>query len=327
MPIINCRTGNVNKEIGISTAFPKSENAKSDGRQEVAIDLSAVCAFSLSCATLLRAVRVVDPPRVRGENLAVISIIDVKKRHLWYYWAKMIASVAPCEIIASCALFTNLSIEECGRIVAAGRVYELPPGGFFFQQGEDSTMLYVILTGRVKLSQVTSEGNQVIVNYFGPGEGLGIVMALNELPYPLSAEAIEPCAAVGWGRDAMLDLMKQNAQLAINGMNMVGRRFAQMQNRFQELATQRVEQRLARALMRLVRQFGRRTEEGVVIDIALGREDLAQMTGTNLYNVSRILSKWEGDGLIATGRKRVTLIKAHELVILAEDIPIPGQPP
>lgn len=238
----------------------------------------------------------------------------------------MPSSLNPCDVVAGCALFSDIPLKECERIVADGRLYDMPPGGYFFRQGEDSTMLYVILTGRVKLSQVTTEGNQVIVNYFGPGEGLGIIMALNELPYPLSAEAIEPCRAVGWSREVMLDLMKGNAQLAINGMNMVGRRFAQMQNRFQELATQRVEQRLARALMRLVRQFGRRVGDGVLIDITLSREDLAQMTGTNLYNVSRILSKWEGDGLISTDRKRITLLKAHELVILAEDIPMPGKP-
>ncbi len=228
-----------------------------------------------------------------------------------------------CKALANSALLKGLSAEECHQIIAAGRIYDLAPGEFFFHQGEDSTMLYIILSGRVKLPQITPDGNQVIVDYFGPGEGLGIVMALNELPYPLSAEAIEPCTAVGWSRETMLSLMKDNAQLAINGMNMVGRRFTQMQNRFQELATQRVEQRVARALVRLVRQFGRRTEEGVVIDISISREDLAQMTGTNLYNVSRILSKWENGGYISTGRKQVTLLKVHELVAMAEDIPPP----
>ena len=243
--------------------------------------------------------------------------------HVWYGIMARMLTADITQAISQCALFRDLSPAESAAVVAAGRVYDMPPGGFFFQQGEDSTMLYVIVEGRVKLSQVTAEGQQVIVNYFGPGEGLGIVMALNELPYPLSAEAIEPCRAVGWLRDTMLDLMRGNAQLAINGMNMVGRRFTQMQNRFQELATQRVEQRIARALLRLVRQFGRRTDEGVLIDMPLSREDLAQMTGTNLYNVSRILSKWETEGVIAAGRKRVTLCKAHELVILAEDIPPP----
>ncbi len=236
-------------------------------------------------------------------------------------------SLNPCDIIADFPLFSGLAPEECLRITDEGRIYEIGSGDFFFHQGEDSTMLYVILTGRAKLSQVTSEGNQVIVNYFGPGEGLGIIMALNGMPYPLSAEAIEPCTAIGWSRDVMLDLMKSNSQLALNGMNMVGQRFTQMQNRFQELATQRVEQRLARALTRLVRQFGRRTEKGILIDISLSREDLAQMTGTNLYNVSRILSKWDGDGWITTDRKRITLLKAHELVLLAEDISPPNPRP
>jgi len=237
----------------------------------------------------------------------------------------MIQSPNHCSIVAQCPLFNDLSLAECDEIVGAGRVYGVPAGGFYFHQGEESVMHYVIVSGRVKMSMVTDEGDQIIVNYFGPGEGIGIVVSLNGKPYPLSAEAIEPCTAIGWRRETMFDLMQGNAQLAINGMNMLGSRFGHMLNRFQEMATQRVEQRLARTLTRLVRQFGRRTNEGLLIDISLSREELAQMTGTNLYNVSRILSKWEGDGLIMTSRKRVTLLLPHELVALAEDIPPPGE--
>ena len=233
----------------------------------------------------------------------------------------MVAVATPA--LANCALFAGLPAADLPTIMAAGRSYEVAQGEFFFHQGEDSTMLYCIVAGRVKLSRVTADGQQVIVDYFGPGEGLGIIMALNEQPYPLSAEAIEPCLAVGWRRDVMLQLMADNAQLALNGLRMVGQRFTQMQSRFQELATQRVEQRVARALLRLVRQFGRRVDEGVLIDIALSREELAQMTGTNLYNVSRILSKWEHAGWIVSARKQVILKKSHELVALAEDLPTP----
>lgn len=224
-------------------------------------------------------------------------------------------------VIARFGLFHGLAPEDLETVLAAGRVYVVAQGEFFFHQGEDSSMLYVISAGRVKLSRVTSDGQQVIVDYFGAGEGLGIVMALNGSPYPLSAEAIEPCVAVGWTRETMMDLMQANAQLALNGMKMVGHRFTQMQGRFQELATQRVEQRVALALLRLVRQFGRRVDDGVLIDMAISREELAQMTGTNLYNVSRILSKWEQAGWIITARKRILLKKSHELVALAEDLP------
>jgi len=230
-------------------------------------------------------------------------------------------SLSNRELVVRCALFDGLSPAELELVLDAGRIYEAGQGEFFFHQGEDSTMLYVLATGHAKLSQVTADGQQVIVAYFGPGEGLGIVMALNHTPYPLSAEAIEPCVAVGWQREVMLGLMEGNARLALNGMRMVGTRFAQMQSRFQELATQRVEQRVARALLRLVRQFGRRVDEGVLIDIAISREELAQMTGTNLYNVSRILSKWEQAGWIVSTRRRIILRKSHELVALAEDLP------
>jgi CRP-like cAMP-binding protein len=85
--------------------------------------------------------------------------------------------------------------------------------------------------------------------------------------------------------------------------------------------TERVERRIARALLRLAHDAGRRVEGGVEIDFPLSRQDLAQMTGTTLFTVSRTLSAWETDGLIATGRRRVTILKPHGLVRIAEDLP------
>ncbi len=226
-----------------------------------------------------------------------------------------------CLTVSQCALFKGLSPDDCRAIIQTGRSYTLPQGAFFFHQGDDSRILYVIVEGSVKLTKVTADGQQVIVNVFGPGEGLGIIVALNQTPYPVSAEVVEECMAVGWSRELVLGMMQDNPQLAMNGMALVGKRFTEMQTQFEELATQRVEQRVARTILRLVRQFGHRTAEGVHIDMALTREDIAQMSGTNLYQVSRILSRWEQAGYISTGRKQVTLLKAHEIVAIAEDLP------
>ena len=140
------------------------------------------------------------------------------------------------------------------------------------------------------------------------------------MDYPIAAEAAEDSLAYTWDRETTRRLMLEIPQLAINGMELLAGRFANLQLQFQEVATRRVEQRLALALLRLVRQFGKREGEGVLIDMALSREDLAQMTGTNLYNVSRILSKWEQDGIVSLGRKRVVIKNAHALVIIGEDI-------
>ncbi len=74
-------------------------------------------------------------------------------------------------------------------------------------------------------------------------------------------------------------------------------------------------------LLRLASQTGRQTEEGVLIDMPLSRQDLAEMTGTTLYTVSRILSQWEQKGYVESRREHVVIRFPHALVTVAEDLP------
>jgi CRP-like cAMP-binding protein len=121
--------------------------------------------------------------------------------------------------------------------------------------------------------------------------------------------------------------MERMARLAINALHSVTQRTHELQDRYRELATERVERRVARALLRLVRQTGRRQPEGgVLIDMPLSRQDVAEMTGTTLYTVSRILSHWEQLGLVAGAREQVVILSSHGLVAIAEDLPADGEP-
>lgn len=203
----------------------------------------------------------------------------------------------------------------------SGRSCHFKRGEFLFHQGEPAVAFYVIIEGRVRLSQVTPEGHQVIIRFVGPGDGLGIIVVLSNTTYPLAAEAVADTTALRWGYEAAIELMAEFPRLALNGMRLVAGRFQDLQNRYRELATERVEQRVARALMRLARQTGKRTEEGVLLDLPLSRQDLGEMTGTTLYTVSRILSGWEQAGLITSGRERIVICNPHGLVAIAEDLP------
>ena len=149
------------------------------------------------------------------------------------------------------SLFQNVGPKARDAFIAHGHLRQAEQGTYIFHQGEPADIFYIIVSGQIKLIQVTPEGSQVILHYFGPGDGLGIIVVLGNMDYPASAEVVENCQVIGWDRETAKQLMLLYPQLALNGMDLVARRFAHLQNQFQELSTQRVEQRLALAVLRL----------------------------------------------------------------------------
>ena len=225
------------------------------------------------------------------------------------------------ELVGSSPLFRgcdDATIEAALEMAGYSRISR---GTYYFHQGEEAKAFYVIVEGRVRLSQLNPEGHQVIIHFMGPGDGMGIIVALSGSIYPLSAEAVSDSVALKWDYESTISLLENYSLVAFNGLRLIAGRFHELQNRYRELATERVEQRVARALMRLTRQVGKRTDEGVLLDLPLSRQDLGEMTGTTLYTVSRILSRWEQYGLIMTGRERIVIRNPLGLVIIAEDLP------
>lgn len=225
------------------------------------------------------------------------------------------------QIAARCDLLRGLTPTACEAVLAEARLQEIPAGTTLFYQDDPATRLYILIEGQLRLTQLTPEGHQVIVHHAMPGEGIGIIVALSYMPYPISAETLTDSVVLSWDAETTRRLMHDHPQMAINGMDMIARHFVQISNRFRELATERVERRVARALLRLLRQVGRKVADGVLLDVPLSRQNLAEMTGTTLYTTSRILSQWEKQGWISTGREQVVVLEPHRLAAVAEDLP------
>ena len=88
----------------------------------------------------------------------------------------------------------------------------------------------------------------------------------------------------------------------------------EIQARFRELATERVEQRIARTILRLAAQISQGSEsKATSVEMKFSRQDLAEITGTTLFTVSRTLSEWEKSGVIEAGRERIQIKDLYEL--------------
>jgi CRP-like cAMP-binding protein len=114
-------------------------------------------------------------------------------------------------------------------------------------------------------------------------------------------------------------MMQTRPYLSFDLMKLMTNYIQEMQERYRELATEKVERRIARALLRLTAQMGVKASDGA-IELAFTRQELAEMSGTTLYTVSRILSEWERQGLVEAGRERVMIRSPHGLVQIAEEL-------
>jgi CRP-like cAMP-binding protein len=197
----------------------------------------------------------------------------------------------------------------------------LEAGEVYFSEGDEAATFFVLTSGRVKLTQVTPEGHQVALRLIGPGDAFGGVGAFGGATYPVSAEAVEASVALAWTSDAMRQLFESESTIALNALRFVSGRLHDLQRRYRQLMTERVERRVARALLRLVHDAGRRVDAGIEISFPVSRQDIAEMTGTTLYTVSRLLSRWEEQGIVHSGRQHIVLANAHALVAIAEDLP------
>lgn len=226
------------------------------------------------------------------------------------------------EVLAGVPLFRDLDAEALAVVARDARLVRVAANRTFFREGEPARTFFVVRRGRIKFTQISPEGHEVILRLIGPGEPFGGVAAFSDKAiYPVTARAVEPCEAFAWDGPLVASLMHRFPTIAINAARMVADRLHELQRQHHQLMTERVERRIARALLRLTEHSGRRVEGGVEIDFPLSRQDLAQMTGTTLFTVSRTLSGWEEEGLIRTGRRRVVILKPHRLVRIAEDLP------
>lgn len=223
--------------------------------------------------------------------------------------------------LAALPAFAGIAGKEIQELLLRAHVHRLTKGSALFEQGDEAQRFFLLADGRLKVTQVTPDGQQVVVRYIGPGEMFGCVAVTGQQSYPGTASAALDSVVVAWSAAEASALVEKHPKFGAQILKMMSGRVQEAHARMREMATERVERRVARTLLRLAREAGTRTEAGIEIAMPLSRQDVAEMTGTTLFTVSRILSGWEHDGLVETGRQRVVIKQAHALVKIAEDLP------
>jgi CRP/FNR family transcriptional regulator, nitrogen oxide reductase regulator len=213
------------------------------------------------------------------------------------------------------SLFSGASLPACKEIVSAAQEKKFENAQVIFCQGDSVRQVLLLTSGCVKLLQVGANGHEVMLRLSGPGELIGVAESRIRT-HNSTARAQQPCTALAWEISTFETIFERHTFLRRNMLNMLLQYLEDMHERFREISTERVAARLSSQIIRMMHQVGRQVNGG--IEISISREELAQLIGTTLFTVSRLLSDWDRQGIVAARREAVSVRNLRALVDLSE---------
>jgi CRP-like cAMP-binding protein len=215
------------------------------------------------------------------------------------------------------SVFLNILPDDYQRITtAAARIKEFARGEMVFNEGDSVEQVILLTSGFVKITQLGANGSQVVLRFGAPGDILGAASLFSTGNHCGTAQAFRTCQGIVWSARTFKALVDSLPVLHQNMTRILGEELRELQERFREVATENVASRVARQLVRLTQKIGRRS--GDEIEASLTREELAQMTGTTLFTVSRLFSIWEARGIVRPRREGVTICDVPALRAIFE---------
>lgn len=221
-------------------------------------------------------------------------------------------------LISGLPLFQGLAVSDLDRMIELATSLRIAKGRAVFEQERPAQSFFLLLDGHVRVIRTTPDGQEVIIRYISAGELIGIANALGRTTYPATAMAAVDCVVLAWPSSLWQGFSSAFPSFSANTYRTVGERLQDAHSRVVEMATAQVDQRVALALVKLANQTGRKTDDGLLIDFPISRQDIAEMTGTTLHTVSRLMTAWQARGLVKSARQKVTVVDARGLLLLAE---------
>ncbi|MEK7866316.1 MAG: Crp/Fnr family transcriptional regulator [Planctomycetota bacterium] len=217
-------------------------------------------------------------------------------------------------------MFCGICDSDLRALARAGRLVRAGAGEALWPASRRGTGLIALLDGWAKLQATAPCGEGALLRILRRGDLAGPPLTDAEGDPSLSLLALEPCEAVTWNREAWARAQRGCPQVAWNLIEAQTEYIRELQRRCVELAAVRVEARLARVVLRLAREAGRRTARGIEIRMPLSREDLAGLVGATIHTISRTLGEWERAGWVVAGWKRIVVVDAASLRGIVEAI-------
>jgi CRP/FNR family transcriptional regulator, nitrogen oxide reductase regulator len=210
-------------------------------------------------------------------------------------------------------LLVGLSPTEVKNVLAQGRALKVAPKTHLCGEGDKAEQLFVVVSGRVKYSRLTPEGDEIILRLFTPGESFGLATLLPEpLNYLGTGEALFAGDLLVWNHDKISKLADRYYQIKTNALRIALRLLGTVSDRHASLFEGRASHRVARALIDVGRRSGGIRPQG--IDVHITNEQLGSLADVSRFTASRVLSGWSKAGVVTKERNTVHILSPEGLL-------------
>jgi CRP-like cAMP-binding protein len=215
--------------------------------------------------------------------------------------------------IKKVAIFNTLSTEEVkelSRYLISGNLRKKE---FIFSEGDPSEWLYIVKTGKVKITKLSNEGKELILEIIPPHEIFGGIAVVRGFPYPANAVAMEDSEVLKISRKNLLSLMDKLPNLMYCMAVNIGDRIKDTHETLKSIALEKVESRIASLLIKLSEKSGVKVPEGIAINMKLTKQDIAEMVGTTVETSIRTMSKLAKSGHVISKSGKIIIRDLEKL--------------
>jgi CRP/FNR family cyclic AMP-dependent transcriptional regulator len=211
------------------------------------------------------------------------------------------------DLLARVSIFSFLEKRELDLLVKATTTKRLKPKDVLCRKGDAGHQLYGILSGSLKVTTTGSDGKDVMFGLMGPGEVIGEIALLDGERRSATVSAVEKTELLTLDRRELLPFLEANPRVAIGLARVLAGRVRQLSDRAEDRQTMPLPGRIAKRLLALSEQYGKRPIVGGPVEVRMPQQDLADLVGTSRESVNKQLRAWEEEGILELGRGRVVL--------------------
>lgn len=210
-------------------------------------------------------------------------------------------------------VFSEFSDDELRAVVELVSERSFKKGVTIFHEGQPGTAFYIVKSGRIKVYKLAEDGRELILGVFGDGALFGDVPVFDGGPYPAGAATLVDTRVYFINRDDFERLVTGHPEMALKVIRVLGRRLRQAHGFVMDIAMKSAPQRLSSLLLKLADEYGVETDEGVLLDVPLTRQEIAELMGVSRETAIRELSKFSQGGTIRLDGKRIILLDRAKL--------------